>query len=404
MNVGDRVRRIYEKRPYPRIGGENPFRARWRLAPLDWIRAVWQPAPGLPRRILVAGCGTGAEAFALARRLPDTEIVGVDFSPGSIAVASAVQKRDSRARQIRFVVGDLTSSRFGRSVGEGFDFVSCHGVLSYLPRPDRALENLAGCLRPDGALFLGVNGARHYSVGWRRALPAFGFDIAEFREGVRVRKVLKLFDAIAGHRRDEIARRGAEFLSSDLFGPLNRALPLADWTRLCRRAGLHLLGSYSVHQSLRPIVNGGWWGLLMPRSRAEVCDIVEWINPTAFHRLVFSPRKPADPPWDSPHELLRWRPGRTALYSRRLPKPRGSLALRRLELKSRSTNTLLNVEMFEREVEILRRADGARSLRDILEPRSPSLRRAPLHCRETLYLLYLLAVINLRAPSRRRGE
>ena len=193
-------------------------------------------------------------------------------------------------------------------------------------------------------------------------------------------------------------------LSSDLFGPLNRALPLADWTHLCLRAGLHLLGSYSAHLSLRPIVNGGWWGLLMPRSRAEVYDIVEWINPTPFHRLVFAPRKPADPPWDSPRELLRWQPVRTPLYSRRLPKPGGSRSLRRLDLKSRSTNTLLNVQMFGEEVEILRRADGARSLRDILEPLSPSLRRAPLRCRETLYLLYLLAVINLRAPSRRRGE
>ena len=145
----------------------------------------------------------------------------------------------------------------------------------------------------------------------------------------------------------------------------------------------------------------------MPRSRAEVYDIVEWINPTAFHRLVFSPRKPAVPAWDSPDELLRWRPVRTALYSRRLPKPRGSPALRRLdrlELKSRSTDTVLNVQMSEREVEILRRADGTRSLRDILEPFSPSLRGVPLRCRETLYLLYLLAVINLRAPSRRGEE
>src|SRR5450755_2882036 len=321
VNVGERVRRIYEKWPYPRVGGENPLRARSRLAPLDWIRAVWQPAPGLPRRILVAGCGTGAEAFTLARRFPDAHVVGVDFSPGSIASARAVQKRDPRARQIRFVSGDLTSSRFHRAVGEGFDFVSCHGVLSYLPRPDRALDNLAGCLKPGGALFLGVNGVRHISVGWRRALPAFGFDIADFREGAPLRKVLKLFDAIAGHRPGEIARRGAEYLSGDLFGPINRALPLTGWTRLCRRAGLHLLGSYSAHLSLRPIVNGGWWGLLMPRSRAEVHDIVEWINPTSFHRLVFSPRKPAVPAWNSPDELLRWRPIRTALYSGRLLQP-----------------------------------------------------------------------------------
>ncbi len=404
MNVGERVRRIYEKRPYPRVGGENPLRARWRLAPLDWIRAVWQPEQGLPRRILVAGCGTGAEAFSLARRFPDAHIVGVDFSPRSIAIARTVQKRDSRARQIRFVVGDLASSRFGRSAGDGFDFVSCHGVLSYLPRPDRALEHLARCLTPDGALFLGVNGARHYSVGWRRALPAFGFDIALFREGVRLRKVLTLFDAIAGHQGDEIARRGAELLSGDLFGPLNRGLALADWTHLGRRAGLHLLGSYSAHQLLRPIVNGGWWGLMMPRSRTEVYEIVEWINPTSFHRLVFSPRKPADPPWDSSEELLRWQPVRTALYSRRLPTPRGSPALRRLELKSRSTKTLLNVQMSGEEVEILRHSDGARRLHDILEPLSPSVRRSLLRCRETLYLLYMLAVINLRAPSRRGEE
>lgn len=408
VNVGDRVRRLYEKRPYPRIGpgGENPLRARLKLAPLDWIRAVWQPATELPRRILVAGCGSGAEAFTLARRFPNAEIVGVDFSPGSIAVARAVQKRDSRARQIRFVSGDLTSSRFRRSVGDGFDFVSCHGVLSYLPRPDRALGNLAGCLKPGGALFLGVNGTRHISVGWRHALPAFGIDVAEFREGASVRRVLKLFDAIARHRPGEIAGRGAEYLSGDLFGPLNRALPLGDWTRLCRRAGLHLVGSYSAHQSLRPIVNGGWWGLLMPRSRAEVYDIVEWINPTAFHRLVFSTRKPADPAWDRPDELLPWRPSWTALYSRDLPKPkpRSSPASRRLELKSRSTDTVVNVQVSERDVEILRRADGARSLRDILEPFSPSLRGVPLRCRETLYLLYLLAAINLRPPSRRGGE
>ena len=106
MNVGDRVRRIYEKRPYPRVGGENPLRARWRLAPLDWIRAVWQPAPGLPRRILVAGCGTGAEAFSLARRFPDTDIVGLDFSPQMLEVA----RRDRPG--IEFLEGDALKLPF----------------------------------------------------------------------------------------------------------------------------------------------------------------------------------------------------------------------------------------------------------------------------------------------------
>jgi SAM-dependent methyltransferase len=400
MRVTDRVRKTYEKYPFPQAGGIDPSRAKWQLAPLDWILAVWDPPPGLPRRVLVAGCGNGAEAFALARRLPDADIVGADFSPRSIAIARAMQKRSRRARHIRFVVADLTSPRFGRSIGEKFDFVSCHGVLSYVAQPERALENLAGCLEPDGALFLGVNGARHFSVGWRRALPAFGIEVSDFRESVRLREVLELFDAIAEHPRGRIARRSAEFLSSDLLCPLNRALPLAGWTRLCRGAGLHLLGSYSAHQALRPIVNGGLWRLLMPSSRAEVCEIIERINPSSFHKLVLSPRKPIRPPWDSPGKLLRWRPVPTGLYSWRSGKGRRSPASpRRLELVSRSTNTVAELRVLERDVEILGRADGARPLREILEPRSRSARQAASDWRETHYLLYLLAVINLRAPG-----
>src|SRR5205807_6113298 len=103
------------------------------------------------------------------RRFPDAEITGIDFSERSIAVAKKLQ-RDFHRKAIRFLSGDLTSNQFKKMARGPFDFISCHGVVSYIPHPERALRNLAGCLSPEGALYLGVNGAQHYSENWRRAL------------------------------------------------------------------------------------------------------------------------------------------------------------------------------------------------------------------------------------------
>ena len=146
------------------------------------------PKPS-PRAVLVAGCGTGAEAFAFSRRFPHAEIVAVDFSRRAIRFARQYQQRAQYRKNVRFVVADFSAPGLDRLTGRDFDLVSCHGVLSYVPRAARALKNLSGCLSPDGALGLGVNGAQHVSVGLRaRNLPMFGFDVSQFTEGPHVRR------------------------------------------------------------------------------------------------------------------------------------------------------------------------------------------------------------------------
>ncbi|MEI8386652.1 MAG: class I SAM-dependent methyltransferase [Verrucomicrobiota bacterium] len=97
---------------------------RWCLAPMEWIAAVWQPARPSPSRILVAGCGTGAEAFSLSRRFPHSKIVAADFSPRSVAVATDLQRRMPAMKNIHFMVGDLTMRKFARTAGRGFDFIT----------------------------------------------------------------------------------------------------------------------------------------------------------------------------------------------------------------------------------------------------------------------------------------
>src|SRR3954468_13707085 len=104
MTIGSRVRKIYERRPYPPPARRGAV-AKWPLPPLRWIAAVagWQ-AVREPERIFVAGCGVGTEAFALAYWLKKATIVAVDFSARSIDVARRMQRTAEGGDRIRFEV------------------------------------------------------------------------------------------------------------------------------------------------------------------------------------------------------------------------------------------------------------------------------------------------------------
>jgi len=401
MKVCERIRQIYEERPYPTADERALQDLTWRLPPLEWIGAM-RGSRGhfAPERVLVAGCGTGTEAFNISRKFPASEIVAADFSPRSTEVARDLQKRSRRMRNIRFVTADLTSPRWLQSVGRDFDFVSCHGVLSYIPAPALALRNITRGLKPDGVLYLGVNGAEHPSVKLRRVLPRFGLEVARMRNEPYAREILKIYDAVMHMARPfRMARKPLEYIRGDVFGAFILNLPLAQWVRLAHESGFHFLGSYSCCQHFRPIADQALQALLMPRSRAEVCEVLELLRPSSFHYSLFSRKPEAKPPWDKPGELLKWRPATTKLYTSRLPRNRGTRSgLRTVKIKSPAMGTLLEWQMPGWELEILRKSDGKKSLRDILGPRACA---APIEgfCPQ-LYLLYQLAVLNLLPPGR----
>lgn len=397
MNISRQVQQLYQELPYPPVAKSKPFRPKWRLAPMEWIDAVWQPAYP-PRRILVAGCGTGNEAFALRDRFPAAEIVAADFSNRSIALARKLQRQFSSTKAVRFVQVDISSKQFDEVVGRNFDFVSCHGVLSYVPRPKRVVRNLAACIAPGGALYLGVNGAGHFSEKWRHALPAFGFDPNKLEDGARLRRILKLYDALSGHGVGWIAKQPAEYLAGDLFGPLIWNLPLAHWTTLCRECGLHFLGSYSAQKALAPAFNKDLCELLIPRSRAEVHGLVDQIAPPLFHCLVFAHRSPFDPPWHNAGVLQRCLISSTKVYKLACPRREGSWkTLRRVALKSVPTDTFVELCIPEWALEILRHSGSQLEIGQILREALPEI--TPASLRKHLYLFYLLTLINLREAS-----
>ena len=397
MNISRAVRQIYEKRPYPNLRRSVSKKRYWVLPPVPWIKAIWQRQQPV-RRILIAGCGTGNEAFAVCQKFSNAEIVAIDFSARSIRVAKNLQRRNRKFGNIQFLVCDLANPRLPKIVPDNFDLISCHGVLSYIPQARNVLHNFARCLAPNGLLYLGLNGESHPSRSWRPALSGLGINVMEFHETPSLRPLLKLFEVLSGHRSGAIAERNAGYLAGDLFGPLIHDWPLTQWSKLFRAAGLHLLGSYSVFRPLRAAFQDDLYRSLMPRSRAQVVELFEMLKPSGFHRLILSRQRELRPPWKDLKKLRTWRSVATRLYHWQWPrKAQQWTAVRKLKLKSSSINTLVELPLPEWQVEVLRRSNGKDSIADILGPIPVRISSSAL--RDQLYLLYQLAAINLLPPS-----
>jgi SAM-dependent methyltransferase len=401
MNIADQVRKIYELRPYPFGNAQALKRRTWSLG-LEWIDAIGRVgARGTPpARILVAGCGDGTEAFNLQRRLPGAEIVAVDFSSRSIALAKRLQRRARRMRSIRFVEGDLSDPRLPLKLDGEFDLILCHGVFSYIPRDGQAMKNFARCLRPDGVLYLSVNGSNHVNVRLRRALPEFGLDVNVLHDSARVRQVLRLCDSVTvPDGAPRVAAHSAGYLASDVFGVLNRSLPLSRWVSVAQAAGLHYRGNLAAMRWFRRLAEDGFHSVLLPRSRAQVSQLLELLCPSQFHRLLLSKTPEANPPWENRRRLLAWRLIPTRLFRIPLPKPSGKVRdrLRQLTIASRMLRLSMEWQMPEWELELLRCGDGRRSLGSILD-RIPLAVPFP-ELRLQLFFLYQLGIVNILPPE-----
>jgi magnesium-protoporphyrin O-methyltransferase len=107
----------------------------------DAMRATllsWLPDDLHGRRILDAGCGTGAFALEAARR--GAEVVAIDISPRLIALAQERLGPSQMARRITFLVGDMCDAELGV-----FDHVvAMDSLIHYRPQDTaRALAGLA---------------------------------------------------------------------------------------------------------------------------------------------------------------------------------------------------------------------------------------------------------------------
>lgn len=106
-------------------------RDRMRTTLLDWL-----PADLRGRRLLDAGCGTGALALEAARRGAD--VVAVDLSPTLVQLAEERVSAAVGAGTVRFRVGDMDDPGLGR-----FDHVVAMDSLIHYEAGD-AVQAVAG--------------------------------------------------------------------------------------------------------------------------------------------------------------------------------------------------------------------------------------------------------------------
>jgi magnesium-protoporphyrin O-methyltransferase len=99
-------------------------RDRMRAALLSWL-----PEDLSGRRVLDAGCGTGAFSFEAARRGADT--LGVDIAGALVGLARERTPAGLRADMLRFEVGDMSSAEHGR-----FDHVAAMDSLIHYSAKD----------------------------------------------------------------------------------------------------------------------------------------------------------------------------------------------------------------------------------------------------------------------------
>jgi ubiquinone/menaquinone biosynthesis C-methylase UbiE len=113
-------------------GSWDTMRDPTHLAPYEAALAAVDPPPS---NALDLGTGTGQGAFAIARRFPQTQVVGVDLAEGMLAEAR--RKTPSElAERVRFESGDASALPFADG---SFEVVAHANMIPFFDELERVL-------------------------------------------------------------------------------------------------------------------------------------------------------------------------------------------------------------------------------------------------------------------------
>ena len=190
------------------------------------------PGPRDPVSYLELGCGQGFGALILAASNPHWQVTAIDFNPAHVAAARAWAAQ-AGLENIRFLEADLSTlaeEPAASQVPEA-DFVSMHGVWSWVPRPVRAgiVRLLRAKVKPGGAVHVSYNALPAWggALGMQRVLRDCGRRLAwrsdrQAEEGLKLVRELQATEAVQITRSflasmliERMGRRPASYLSHE---------------------------------------------------------------------------------------------------------------------------------------------------------------------------------------------
>ncbi len=297
------VAKLYDTYPFPPepLLDEPPPGYNWRW---NWNSAynfcTGQKPQKQDIRILDAGCGSGVGTEYLVHLNPQAEVVGIDLSAGTLAVA---QERCQRSGADRAQFHQLSLYDVDQLPGE-FDFINCVGVLHHLPNPIRGIQSLAAKLAPGGLMHIFVYGelGRWEIKLMQQAIALLqGGQRGDYRDGVNLGR--KLFAALPEDNRivkRERDRWSLENHRDESFADMYVHPQEIDYNietlfELIDASGLDFIG----------FSNPGYWQLerllgkepaLMERAK-ELSDralyrLIELLDPEVTHYEFFLSRPP----------------------------------------------------------------------------------------------------------------
>jgi SAM-dependent methyltransferase len=156
--VSEQVRAQYEANPYPRWVAPpaqvEPVSVAQYVA--EAVSANLPRPPHEPLEVLVAGCGTGWHAIALAQRLEGTSVLAVDLSRASLAYAK-LRTPAELSQRLTFAQADIETID---GIGRSFDLIDASGVLHHTADTFASWRKLLALLRPDGLMHIGLYSER----------------------------------------------------------------------------------------------------------------------------------------------------------------------------------------------------------------------------------------------------
>jgi 2-polyprenyl-3-methyl-5-hydroxy-6-metoxy-1,4-benzoquinol methylase len=162
---GDKVHYQYDQFPYPDKPVDQFPEDAYLLACCNLTTPYYlrnrRIAPLPQCQILDVGCGSGWTTLAVAAANPEAQVIGIDFSPQSIALAQQRCHYHNLEHRVHFHC--LSLEEVDR-LGMKFDMINCDEVLYLIPDPFFFLQTFQKILKPNGIIRGNFHSARqrHY--------------------------------------------------------------------------------------------------------------------------------------------------------------------------------------------------------------------------------------------------